>query len=640
MNRPHPVHTVLDTRLPGIDAGIGPADTTSSPRADQLWVLAPLIAGAPKYRAGFWHRGKFQYPESQTRPLTSRLPARPAAVMLQGPDGTVATLVLDLDTSKGSQAVVDADAQLLRTLLTAKGLLFVEDYSPTSGGRHLYIPLQERMDGTEARELVEAIARRCPSLDAGPHQTGAHGCIRVPGSAHKNGGHQVLVGSLNTAYHYLKVRNPAVGIRALRRAFAPELHRGAEEARRHERALKTLAKEASRAAAGHSTSLRRPAAGTLSPLRLTARTGRYDHSRYVSPSEARMAVLNSLAASGWNYAHVLAGLEDECRGLPGLYGTQQRLARLLPTEWANAVAWTSEKNAGQERRRKHGHNYDTSKPVTTGGVLTPGTAKSSEAIRHLLHDVENVIESSVDDRLARLGREGTSLRLLLRSVIGFCRAQETQVIDVGCRSFAVAMGKHHGTIARLLPRLAAASDGVLIKLADARGKNADVYLIDLPEKHQELATSLAWRRGRSYGIRPVFRVLGDHAALVYEAIERARYSPTTADLIRTTRISAGTVRQALDTMTGLGMIHRQPDHTWAVTSTTNLGRLAIQLGADVDVAAQIRLHRIQRRRWHDWLARHRPDTGDLSLADLYDYEQEEYWLPPADDLPDGFWVAA
>ncbi|WP_254780405.1 hypothetical protein [Arthrobacter woluwensis] len=547
-------------------------------------------------------------------------------------------MALDLDTSKASQAVVDADAQLLRTLLTTKGLLFVEDYSPTSGGRHFYIPLQERMDGAEARELVEAIGRRCPSLDAGPHQTGAHGCIRVPGSEHKRGGHQVLVGSLNTAYHYLKVRNPAVGIRALQRAFAPELHRGAEEARRRETATRLMTAEVSSAAAGHSTAL--PAAGALSPLRLLARSGLYDTARYPSDSEARMAVLNHLAGSGWSYTDVLAGLEDQCKGLPGLYGSEKRLTRLLPTEWAKAVAWTSEKNAGQARRQKHGHKCNTSKPVTTGGALTSDSEKSSEAIRHLLNDVENVIESSVDDRLARQGREGTSLRLLLRAVIGFCRAQETQVIDVGVRSLATAMGKSHVTIARLLHRLAATSDGVLTKVADGRGKNADLYVVDLPEKHQELATSLSWRRGRSYGVRPVFRVLGDHAALVFEAIERARYSPTTADLIRTTRISAGTVRQALDTMTGLGMIHRRADMSWAITHTTNLRRLAIQLGADVDVAEQIRLYRLQRRRWHDWLARHDPENGDLSPTDLYDHEKDEYWLPPADDLRPAFWAAA
>lgn len=611
---------------------------------DQLWVLAPLIAGAPKYRRGIWRQGKFQYPESETRPLSSRLPWHPAAVMVQGLDGRVATLVLDLDTSKASQAVVDADAQLLRTLLTTKGLLYVEDYSPTSGGRHFYVPLQERLEGAEARELVEAIARRCPSLDAGPHQTGAHGCIRVPGSAHKNGGHQVLVGSLNTAYHALQIRNPAAGIHALRHEFAPELHRAAEEARRLERTKKRLLEEASRAAGSDTIDPGAfPQAGERSPLRVLARTGLYDTTRFPSPSEARMTVLNHLAGSGWSYAHVLAGMESphgQCRGLPGLYRNRRDMERLLPTEWAKALAWTSTENPAKERGNRHSHKCDTSKPVVTGGGTNPAGEKSSQAVLHVLRDVENVLTSVLDQRLGKNGREGTSLRVLIRAVIGFCRAEETQVIDVGCRSLAVAMGKHPATVARLLPRLAAASDGILTKLADARGKHADAYLIDLPQHHQELANSLSWRRGRSYGLRPVFRALGDHAALVYEAIERGRHSPTTAELIRSTGISAGTVRQVLDTMTGLGMIHRQSDLTWAITHTASLGRLAMQLGVDVDVAAQIRLYRIQRRRWHDWLARHEPETGDLSPTDLYDAEADEYWMPPGDEIPRSLWNAA
>jgi hypothetical protein len=60
------------------------------------------------------------------------------------------------------------------------------------------------------------------------------------------------------------------------------------------------------------------------------------------------------------------------------------------------------------------------------------------------------------------------------------RAKETDILDVGCRTLAVAMGKHHVTIARLLPILAQASDGILTKIADARHKAADVYLIHSP----------------------------------------------------------------------------------------------------------------------------------------------------------------
>ncbi|GAA2201232.1 hypothetical protein [Sinomonas flava] len=50
----------------------------------------------------------------------------------------------------------------------------MEDSSPV-GGRHLYVPLAEPMDGAEVRELVAALARTAPSMDASPHQNWSWG---------------------------------------------------------------------------------------------------------------------------------------------------------------------------------------------------------------------------------------------------------------------------------------------------------------------------------------------------------------------------------------------------------------------------------------------------------------------------------
>lgn len=135
--------------------GVG---TQTTPQ--QAWALAPLIAGEPSYRLGRWIGQKFQYrrPAQPPPKITPTLPDRPAAVTLHGPDGRVATLCLDLDTSKALKHVVDTDAAQLATTLRKAGVGFVEDFSPPSGGRHLYIPLQERMDAADARELVEALA--------------------------------------------------------------------------------------------------------------------------------------------------------------------------------------------------------------------------------------------------------------------------------------------------------------------------------------------------------------------------------------------------------------------------------------------------------------------------------------------------
>lgn len=220
----------------------------------------PLIAGQPAYRAGRWVRGKFQYPGTPHK-LTAAPPREPAAVLIHDAAGRVTTLCLDLDTSKATQAVVDADAQRLGALLASCGLRYVEDFSP-SGGRHVYVPLAEPMDGAEARELVAALARTAPSMDASPHQNLSTGCIRVPGALHKRGGHQQLITPLSSAYDILRRRNPAGDVDKLRQALAPELRRSRQEAAlRAKAAPSPLTPQKARDARSCT-----PAAGWQSPL--------------------------------------------------------------------------------------------------------------------------------------------------------------------------------------------------------------------------------------------------------------------------------------------------------------------------------------------------------------------------------------
>ena len=285
-----------------------------------------------------------------------------------------------------------------------------------------------------------------------------------------------------------------------------------------------------------------------------------------------MAVLNHFAACGWSLAQVTGELTGQFPGLAALYGTEAKRARLLEKEWAKAQAFTNtttKKAAPSERRGKDAFINNTSPTYLTGGATKPSPA----AIHQLVNDLENVLYAVLDHRLKERGREGLSLRLLIRGLLGYMRAKETNLVDVGCRTLAVALGKHHVTIARLLPVLVKASDGILSKVFEARHKAADVYLIQLPEQYQQLARELTWRKGKIHAIRPVFRALGDAAALVYEAIERGRHSPTTAEIIRTTGLSRSATDTALATMESLAMIHRD-GRTWHIRETTNLTALA------------------------------------------------------------------
>ncbi|MEJ1116763.1 hypothetical protein WBO02_20880 [Paenarthrobacter sp. CCNWYY172] len=557
--------------------------------------------------------------------ITRTLPDRPAAVTLHGPDGRVATICLDLDTSKALKHVVDADAAQLANLLRKADVAFVEDFSP-SGGRHLYIPLRDRMDAAEARELVEALSLMATSLDPSPHQNITDGCIRVPGSVHKFGGHQTLITPLPQAYDVLHRRNSTAAIHSLKAALAPELARN-----RARKARESKMATAQRSAAALPLTA---AASSEAPLRRVARTGLYDTARYASPSEARMAVLNHFAVCGWTREQVQNELIGQFPGLAALYGTASKQERLLPAEWAKAQAFTANRAVPKGSPLKVGEKIalinNTSPTKPTGGAPEP----SSAAIHQLVNDLENIAYAVLDHRLQTRGRESLGLRLLMRGLLGYMRTKQTDVLDVGCRTLAVAMGKHHVTIARLLPILARVSDGILTKVADARHKAADVYVIQLPEQYQQLARELTWRRGQVHAVRPVFRALGDAAALIYEAIERGRHSPTTADLVRTTGISRNAVTKALADMEALGMIKRHGRH-WKIT-TANLTNLAARLGVLDDYQAHISRNRRERAAWHAYLDRFQDQQ--MNETDLYDAERDDYWLPP-DDEP-ALWLAA
>ena len=539
----------------------------------------------------------------------------------------MATLCLDLDTSKALQGVVDDDARHLGSILEGCGIRYIADYSP-SGGRHLYIPLAERMEAPAARELIEALARIAASLDPSPHQKVTDGCIRVPGSAHKRGGHQTLVTPLNEAYDVLRRRNPAHAVTALRLALAPEIRRARQL---KDRSAKMAAAVARVHGAGPA-----PFGGSQSPLRVAARTGLYDTARYASPSEARMAVLNHFAACGWTLAQVRLELGGQFPGLAALYTDAEKQERLLDKEWAKACRWIQKPGTPSTGKRNARIN-DTSPPIPTGG----GSRSGSKAAAHqLVNDLENILYAVLDHRLKERGREGLSLRLLLRAVLGYMRTMETDLLDVGCRTFATALGKHHGTISRLLPMLEQASDGILTKIADARGRNADTYVIQLPQHFEQLARELSWRSGKIHGIRPVFRALGDVAALVYECIERGRLSPTTAGIVRSTRLSRTAVETALAAMSSYNMIGRRHGH-WSITAGTSLTALARRLGALDDVAEQISTHRKQRAAWHAWLDRNL--APELAEHEVNEPDSDLYWIPPSEtelDLIGALWRAA
>ena len=104
-----------------VDAASPPA-TPLSPVPDPAlaWaVLAPLLAGRPRVRES--RTGGHTYLRRWERPLTSRLPAVPAAVPIYSAAGDTRVLVIDLDASRGGTDAVRRDTAAVTDLVRAAG---------------------------------------------------------------------------------------------------------------------------------------------------------------------------------------------------------------------------------------------------------------------------------------------------------------------------------------------------------------------------------------------------------------------------------------------------------------------------------------------------------------------------------------
>ncbi len=557
-------------------------------------------------------RGVLEYRTRDERPLTEALPVRPAAVRVYGADGCSAALCLDLDASRAGEAAVRADAERLARWLTAHGARFVSDVSP-NGGIHLYVPVADRIPYDTAREIVEALAAAHPTLDPSPHRSIKTGCIRVPGSAHKSGGHQQLTTPLNVAYDVLRRPNAAAVLAALRSDLAPQI--AAWRDRQTDPAPWAEATATADVDAGP--------VGRLSPrVRAVAETGQYDPARYASASEARQSVITAAVRQGWALRDVAVRLADgRWPGLASLYARYSPTQRhgALARDWHTAQRFIAAAGDVDEPTTAAGTSHvrksHTSRPKSHGGAtIPPGTQLEHDHIRTW----RTLLRGTEQARFP--GRAGYLSRFVLRALGEAAHKTGDRRVAFGTRSLAVAVGADHSTVAAVLRRLADQPGGWIDLVDPARGEHADLYELTIPADLADV--DLRWDNGLAHALRPAFRELGHVTAFVFEAIE-ARRANTITTLVGAVGMARATVSAAVDTLLAYGLaerrdgrLHARPDQLLVVAEL---------LGALEHVAAQVRRHAEQRARWHAWLARHQDHapTGD---------PEDAWWPPGADDI--------
>ncbi len=592
--------------------GVSWADgSRSRDEAAQAWAaLAGLLAGQPRVRLS--RDGGRNYPTAHERALTKALPSVPAAVRITGTDGLVSTICLDLDVASGGKTQVDADHVIVTRLIGQHGGRWIDDFSP-NGGRHVYLPLAERVSFTEARQFVEALRRRLPSLDASPHQNAAAGCIRTPGSPHKTGGFQVLSMNLNAAYDVARRRNPTSVWEDLCNDLAEEL----ADVRQRRGANLVLVDD--------SEYLPLTAGPRNIPLekQRTARTGRYDNARYGSPSEARQGVLASAAAAGWKLTDVMALMKQNVwAGMNSFYARYRAAQRTvaLRRDWAKAVAYVGSKrskNTPDQPPKTNDRKSYTSQLDTQGALPTPagGDGLSEHQFvrtwRNALHYWEEVSAGT---------RAGLGYRFLLRALGEAAHKSGSRFIEFGVRSLAVGTGGHHTTVARQLRELSGLEDPMLRLVQEAKGTHGDMYELILPDRFSARAGATVWKRGKIHALRPVFRELGVVAAVVYETVEANDGALISADIARTAHLSPTSTNTALEILAAWNLIGRRAGQ-WHVVRGTSLRRLAEYFGVLEDIGQQLARYRQERAAWREWLA-HRAAPG---LQLLHPDEDYPFW---------------
>jgi hypothetical protein len=375
-----------------------------------------------------------------------------------------------------------------------------------------------------------------------------------------------------------------------------------------------------------------------------ATSGLYESDRYVSPSEARQAVITAAVAAGWGLADVAARLEDgRWPGLAEMYRRYRPHARhrSLAADWRKANDWLGrEKSARRSTTRVLSHRPappPRSEPASASAGPTRRTPRIDEVSEYQwIRAWWNALLAT--ERLRYTGRAGLSVRLLLRAIGAMAQRRGSRYLDVGRRSLSLGCGLDDSTVSELLRALRDEADPWLVLIEDRRGVHGDLYELRIPDGAIEVAAWRAWRAGRIEAIHPAFRALGATRALVYEALttEPARRRDITHDAV----LSPRTVDEALADLAAHGLAERIPHAGWR-RGPTDLDTVADALGTLDRVAELIAEYAVERAAWRavlgavtglrpaDLLAADIPgspvDTDRIHWPDLLDE-------PPPEDL--------
>lgn len=588
-----------------------PAPTVPASPAATWKALAPLIAARPTIRLWDPTTNKFD----ATRNLSSRLPAHPAAVLIYQRHRT-SILALDFDTKNHDQDTVDADFARALSWITDAGGVAITDQS-TSGGRHIIVPLAIGTSATLAEiiPLMRLLEARLPSLDKTPMTNPKTGCITVPGSPCREGGHRVLDGPLAAAIDSFTTRSDPgllprlnVLLGALKPApvttsiAGPTAITGTgPEARLHPDYIRN----------------------TDLPERIItyATTGQLpDDSTWRSHSEARQAVLAHAVLHGHSLATVKA---LTARGRPwhaGLGSAYTRYGhhaeKAMTRDWHKALNWAAATSPLFRPVRAQ-------EQVHTGGIT-----KGPKLLRGWLANALAWLDVEYAGHRYRWIGAAVYQALAIHAVRHGETINGVPVVGAGGRSLSIATGLlSETTVWEFLRETREQAGSPLVLTRPAHGRRPDYYA--LTQQHRLHMGAQTVTNTRVEDVHMAWKIIGHRHRRIYELIVHHGLTKC-ADVFAAAHTSTSTGYTTLSALSTFGLITRRRGEV--SPGPVTLDDIAAAHHLDEQRADRIQRHHRERAAWHSWLelreeartwAPHTEARG-TAIGQLPDQHRDEY----------------
>ncbi|WP_328814278.1 hypothetical protein [Rhodococcus sp. NBC_00297] len=560
---------------------------------DAMWRrLAPMLAARRSMRLYDAAARSF----TSSRALTNKRPLVPAAVPLFA-HGRARVLALDFDAKIHGAAAVEADVARVLGWLEETGGRAVVDVS-TSGGRHILVPLAPgvTVGVAELRPLLNLLAARLPTLDIVPMTNATTGCITVPGSACREGGHRHLIGNLATATDILTVGSePAVLTRLAALLGGPSHarpHTGAAVRTVDDEIRDTTVAErvtgTGRAARLHSRLCRTtppPAA-----VRAFAATGRLDRSRWASRSEARQSVIAHAVLSGATADDITARLDThEWAGVRDAYAHYRDPLGAVRRDTARALGWAA--SSLPEPVRHTGH-----KLKHTGGTTDPVVAM-------WLASAQDWAGREYVSRRDRWSTHAVLQALAWGAATAGEVIEGVPVVALGGRSLSTAAGLlPETTVWSALARLRDIPGSPVLLIDRGVGQNADRYALVPPRGEAPIHGHSDPKIGAPTidSVHPAWSVIGYRHRILYETVAAADRPMTVDTLLQQVRIGRSSGYDTVLDLRTAGLLTVTDGHLQL--GDADLDDIAHHNGLAAALRSRTVRHRAERVIWRQWLA--------------------------------------